>query len=103
MKKTLLATILAFAASAAFAQAWQWTDAQGRKQISDSPPPEKAKNIKEIPKHTPPEDLISDEERAAQDAKSDEEFKKRREERLKREEEEQKAAQEARERRAKKK
>ena len=98
-KKIILTTLLAFASSAVFAQAWQWTDEHGRKQISDSPPPEKAKNIKEIPKHTPPDDLLSEDELAAQNAKSDEEFAKRREERLQREEEAAKAAQEARDRR----
>ena len=100
-KITLLGLSLVFAAGTAFAQAWQWKDKDGRVQISDTPPPESVKNVKEIPKHTPPEDLLSDEEMEAQNAKSDEEFQKRREERLKREEEELKAAQEARARRKK--
>ncbi len=95
-KLTISALCLIFAAGTAFAQAWQWKDKDGRVQISDTPPPESVKNVKEIPKHTPPEDLLSDAELEAQNAKSDEEFQKRREERLKREEEEQKAAQEAR-------
>ena len=98
-KKILLATTLAFLSTAVFAQAWQWRDKNGQVQISDSPPPAGAKDVKEIGKHIPPDDLLSEEEQAELNAQSDEEFQKRREERLKREEEEAQAASEAKDKR----
>ena len=99
-KKILLASFLAFLSSAVFAQAWQWRDKIGQVQISDSPPPAGALDVKEIGKHMPPDDLLSDEEQAKLNAQSDEDFQKRRQERLKREEEEAKSASDANKRRS---
>ncbi len=98
MKKKMLLTLgcAMLFSTAAFAQAWQWKDKDGRVVISDSPPPAATQNVKQINKHVPAPDEIPLQEREALNAQQDEDFQKRFEEQMKKEEEEAKAEKEAR-------